>query len=119
MVHLTAANCEESEGWDKVLDSVMSRDIKTNGYVNYIEKEVNDDGPETTVIIRSMVNEFDLILVGRRYNLESQQTSGLKEWSEFPELGILGDLLASVEFSGRCSALVVQQQQIRKATSLK
>ncbi|XP_024036837.1 LOW QUALITY PROTEIN: cation/H(+) antiporter 4 [Citrus clementina] len=114
-----AANCEESEGWDKVLDSVMSRDIKTNGCMNYIEKEVNDDGPETTVIIRSMVNEFDLILVGRRYNLESQQTSGLKEWSEFPELGILGDLLASVEFSGRCSALVVQQQQIRKATSLK
>ncbi|KAH9714170.1 Cation/H(+) antiporter 3 [Citrus sinensis] len=109
----------ESEGWDKVLDSVMSRDIKTNGYMNYIEKEVNDDGPETTVIIRSMVNEFDLILVGRRYNLESQQTSGLKEWSEFPELGILGDLLASVEFSGRCSTLVVQQQQIRKATSLK
>ncbi|KAH9665764.1 cation/H(+) antiporter 4 [Citrus sinensis] len=109
----------ESEGWDKVLDSVMSRDIKTNGCMNYIEKEVNDDGPETTVIIRSMVNEFDLILVGRRYNLESQQTSGLKEWSEFPELGILGDLLASVEFSGRCSALVVQQQQIRKATSLK
>ncbi|KAH9665765.1 cation/H(+) antiporter 4 [Citrus sinensis] len=119
VVHLTAANCEESEGWDKVLDSVMSRDIKTNGCMNYIEKEVNDDGPETTVIIRSMVNEFDLILVGRRYNLESQQTSGLKEWSEFPELGILGDLLASVEFSGRCSALVVQQQQIRKATSLK
>ncbi|KAK9229019.1 hypothetical protein WN944_021976 [Citrus x changshan-huyou] len=119
VVHLTAANCEESEGWDKVLDSVMSRDIKTNGYMNYIEKEVNDDGPETTVIIRSMVNEFDLILVGRRYNLESQQTSGLKEWSEFPELGILGDLLASVEFSGRCSTLVVQQQQIRKATSLK
>lgn len=119
VVHLTAANCEESEGWDKVLDSVMSRDIKTNGCMNYIEKEVNDDGPETTVIIRSMVNEFDLILVGRRYNLESQQTSGLKEWSEFPELGIPGDLLASVEFSGRCSTLVVQQQQIRKATSLK
>lgn len=47
MVHLTAANCEESEGWDKVLDSVMSRDIKTNGCMNYIEKEVNDDGPET------------------------------------------------------------------------
>lgn len=102
-----------------MLDSVMSRDIKTNGYMNYIEKEVNDDGPETTVIIRSMVNEFDLILVGRRYNLESQQTSGLKEWREIPELGILGDLLASVEFSGRCSTLVVQQQQIRKATSLK
>lgn len=33
VVHLTAANCEESEGWDKVLDSVMSRDIKTNGYM--------------------------------------------------------------------------------------
>ncbi|KAK3219948.1 hypothetical protein Dsin_013918 [Dipteronia sinensis] len=67
-------------------------------------------GHETAMIIRSIVNDFNLIVVGRD-KLESQQTSGLIEWSEFPELGVLGDLFASVDYSGRCSVLVVQQQE--------
>ncbi|KAH7565294.1 hypothetical protein JRO89_XS09G0182200 [Xanthoceras sorbifolium] len=98
------------ENWDEMRDSEVLKEVKTNGYINYIKKEVAD-GPDTAVIVRSMVNEFNLIIVGRRHNLECPQTSGLKAWSEFPELGLLGDLFASTDYSGRCSVLVVQQQE--------
>jgi hypothetical protein len=38
-------------------------------------------------------------------------TSGLAVWSsECPELGVLGDMLASAEFASRVSILVIQQQ---------
>ncbi|KAH7565171.1 hypothetical protein JRO89_XS09G0152900 [Xanthoceras sorbifolium] len=76
-----------SEDWDRMHDSIMLREVKTNGYINYVEKEVAD-GPETATIIHNMVNEYDMIIVGRRNNEESQQTTGLKEWSECPELGV-------------------------------
>ncbi|TXG68863.1 hypothetical protein EZV62_003798 [Acer yangbiense] len=102
-----AGTCED---WDRMRDSIVLREVKTNGYINYMEKEVAD-GPETAMTIHSMVNDFDLIIVGRRNNVESQQTTGLKQWSEFPELGVLGDLLASIDYAGRCSVLVVQQQE--------
>ncbi|KAI9159787.1 hypothetical protein LWI28_001913 [Acer negundo] len=113
VLHLTANDNNQpsaNKHWDDMRDSEVLRDVKTNGYINYMHKEVAD-GHETTMIIRSMVNNFKLIIVGRRDKLESQQTSGLIGWSEFPELGVLGDLFASVDYSGRCSVLVVQQQE--------
>uniref|UniRef100_J3KVH9 Uncharacterized protein n=1 Tax=Oryza brachyantha TaxID=4533 RepID=J3KVH9_ORYBR len=61
--------------------------------------------------------QFDLVVVGRRGGGEgddlegSALTSGLSEWSECPELGVLGDMLASAEFASKVSILVVQQQQ--------
>lgn len=114
VIHLIPSNPNHAmKEWEKMLDSVALRDVKTNGYINYMEKAVAG-GPDTARIIHSMVNEYNLIIVGRRDNMESPQTSGLKEWSEFPELGILGDLFASADYSGRCSVLVVQQQQTVK-----
>ncbi|TXG68861.1 hypothetical protein EZV62_003796 [Acer yangbiense] len=113
VLHLTANDNTQpsaNKHWDDMQDSEVLRDVKTNGYINYMHKEVAD-GHETAMIIRSMVNNFNLIIVGRRDKLESQQTSGLIEWSEFPELGVLGDLFASVDYSGRCSVFVVQQQE--------
>jgi hypothetical protein len=60
-----------------------------------------------------MMNEYDLIIVGRRHNVNSPQTSGLAEWSEFPELGTLGDLLASSDLNNGTSVFVVQQQKMK------
>ena len=45
----------------------------------------------------------------------SPQTSGLAEWNEFPELGIIVDLFASSDISSRTSVFVVQQQKQRIA----
>ncbi|KAK0594779.1 hypothetical protein LWI29_000442 [Acer saccharum] len=112
IVHLTPENegSPHHEDWNAVIDNEMLREVKSNGYVSYMEKAVAD-GPETAIIVHSMVTEFDLIIVGRRYNMESPQTSGLQQWSEFPEMGVLGDILASVDHGGKCSVLVVQQQE--------
>ncbi|KAJ0006820.1 hypothetical protein Pint_29637 [Pistacia integerrima] len=113
-VRLTVAQfiSKSDEGevdWEKILDSEVLRDAKCSEYINYIKHVVND-GRGTVNVVHSMVNEFDLIIVGRRYNIEDPQTSGLKEWSEFPEIGVMGDLLASKDLTGKCSVLVVQQQ---------
>ncbi|WCJ21279.1 Cation/hydrogen exchanger family protein [Euphorbia peplus] len=80
--------------------------------IEYVKKFVND-GPETAMAIRSIANKHDLFMVGRRYRIKSPITSGLSEWVEIPELGIIGDILASKDVDTRAAVLVVQQQ-IRK-----
>ncbi|KAJ0006821.1 hypothetical protein Pint_29634 [Pistacia integerrima] len=110
VIHLVAAGNEEGDKWGKMLDTVILRDVKDNGYIHYKEKVVSG-GPESATMLHALVHEFSLMIVGRRVDLESRQTSGLKEWSEFPELGALGDLLASADYCSRCSILIVQQQQ--------
>jgi hypothetical protein len=120
VVRFVAIGNEELSNWDKVVDCEILKDVKLNNvgdeYVIYIEEMVKD-GPQTALIVRSMADEYDLIIVGRRHNIVSPQTSGLAEWSEFPELGIIGDLLASSDINSRTSVLVVQQQQLRIPSS--
>ncbi|KAI7979458.1 Cation/H(+) antiporter 15 [Camellia lanceoleosa] len=60
--------------------------------------------------IRSIDNTlYDLFIVGRGQGMVSPLTAGLTDWSEFPELGAIGDLLASSDFAATMSVLVVQQ----------
>jgi hypothetical protein len=115
VVQFVATGGDVDSRWDKLLDNEILKDVKLNNvgdeYVIFLEEMVKD-GPQTALIVRSMVDEYDLIIVGRRHKVESPQTSGLAEWSEFPELGIIGDLLASSDLNSKTSVLVMQQQQI-------
>ncbi|KAM0995844.1 hypothetical protein ACFX13_005984 [Malus domestica] len=115
VIRLVAANSVACTDWDSVLDTEEMKGFRYNdvgeGFVIYLE-EVVKDGPQTALVLRSMVDEFDLIIVGRRHMVQSQQTAGLSEWSEFPELGTLGDLLASPDINCRASILVIQQQRM-------
>ncbi|GAV77558.1 Na_H_Exchanger domain-containing protein [Cephalotus follicularis] len=110
VIRLISPSDEGCTDWVKMLDSEVLMDVKYNAFIKYTEQSVKD-GPETALVVRSMVHEFDLFIVGRRYNEESPQTSGLKEWCEYPELGIIGDLFASSDLDASCSVVVVQQQQ--------
>ncbi|GAB2274284.1 hypothetical protein Dimus_009050 [Dionaea muscipula] len=74
-------------------------------------EEVTRDGAETALKLRSMAEDHNLMIVGRRYGLDCPQTSGLMEWTELRELGIVGDLLSSPDLRCKTSVLVVQQQQ--------
>lgn len=76
--------------------------------VLYVER-VSNNGDETVGIIRSIGVKFDLFVVGRGLGVLSPLTAGLAEWSECPELGPIGDLLLTSEFSSTASVLVVQQ----------
>lgn len=74
----------------------------------YTEKVVNN-GEDTVAAIRSIDTVHDLFIVGRGQGMISPLTAGLTDWSECPELGAIGDLLASADFAATVSVLVVQQ----------
>ncbi|XP_010277628.1 PREDICTED: cation/H(+) antiporter 15-like [Nelumbo nucifera] len=97
---------------EKKLDDEYIHEFKTkvtgDESITYIEKIVNN-GEETVALIRSMGNAYDLYIVGRGQGIVSPLTAGLTDWSECPELGAIGDLLASSDFGVTVSVLVVQQ----------
>ncbi|KAL3741521.1 hypothetical protein ACJRO7_017054 [Eucalyptus globulus] len=114
VVHL---GVDEEEGgvisWDKMIDREALKVFQEGFFGKNVEyrKEIMEDGPKTARLVRSMAHQFDLIIVGRRHGIESIQTAGLSAWTELPELGILGDLLASSDLDILSSVLVVQQQK--------
>ncbi|CAA6675592.1 unnamed protein product [Spirodela intermedia] len=67
------------------------------------------NGEETVATIRSMGGSYDLCIVGSGHGVGAPLTSGMMDWSECPELGPIGDLMASSDFSATVSVLVVQQ----------
>ncbi|XP_071724993.1 cation/H(+) antiporter 15-like [Rutidosis leptorrhynchoides] len=73
-------------------------------------EEVAVDSVEMVSVLRSLRTGYDLIFVGRRHRSSSPLFTGLTEWSEFPELGHIGDMLASSDLKCQISVLVVQQQ---------
>ncbi|GMJ12717.1 CATION/H+ EXCHANGER 8 [Hibiscus trionum] len=95
---------------ERMLDDEMLRLIKGSVHLTYIEEQVKD-GPETSNFLRSIVEDYQLIIVGRRYKSKDPRTFGLEQWCEFQELGVIGDLLSSLDFVGDYSLLIVQQQR--------
>ncbi|KAJ7969435.1 Cation/H(+) antiporter like [Quillaja saponaria] len=92
---------------DEYIHDFMMKNASDESIV-FIEKVVNN-GEETVAAIRSMENVHDLFIVGRGQGMISPLTAGLTDWSECPELGAIGDLLASSDFAATVSVLVVQQ----------
>ncbi|KAL9658917.1 hypothetical protein QQ045_028282 [Rhodiola kirilowii] len=117
-VHLTMirlvenGNVSSDNLMDKKLDNAMLSEfrdnVKGNQKVKYIE-EVVMDGSGTIAVVRSMEEAFELIIVGHRHDEHSQLMMGLTDWTESSELGTVGDILASSDFRGHSTVLVVQQ----------
>ncbi|KAL2317410.1 hypothetical protein Fmac_031286 [Flemingia macrophylla] len=80
--------------------------IKRHDY----REEVVRDSVEMINVIRTLEGCYDLILVGRRHQSESAMFSGLTEWIDYPELGLVADMLVSSDSTFDGSVLVVQQQ---------
>ena len=110
-----AAGEEDEEKWESVMDAEVLKDVRhyalsANRHATYAE-EVVRDGSEMAPLVKGMVDEYDLIIAGRSHPAACRQMSGLDlAWTEFPELGVVGDLLASKDIYGKASVLVVQQQ---------
>ncbi|GAB2232645.1 hypothetical protein Droror1_Dr00011687 [Drosera rotundifolia] len=81
-----------------------------NDHFEY-EENVVRDGVELAEAIQGVEGSFDLILVGRNHQ-QSQLLFGLDKWSDFPELGVVGDMLAAAETGSAASVLVIQQQKL-------
>ncbi|XP_059627064.1 cation/H(+) antiporter 3-like [Cornus florida] len=113
VLRLAAVENTGEENWETILDTENLKDIRLQsslrGNVMYREEKVSD-GPGTATIVHSMEEIYDLIIVGRHHRSDSPVLSGLLEWAEVPELGAIGNLLASPDVSQPVSVLVVQQQ---------
>ncbi|CAN1252891.1 Cation/H(+) antiporter 4 [Linum perenne] len=117
-VHLTIIHMvvkEDAQNADREGDIVLRGFLQETAEhlnVQYLEKFVSD-GSETIKLVTSIASQYDLFVVGRRsdIDIDSPQIGGLANWSEFPELGLIGDLLASNDVQTRGSVLVVQQQK--------
>lgn len=111
--HLVAKDCiAELEDLMEVGDEIL-QELKHSESVKY-QEVFTKDGSQTAGFLREIGNEHDFFIVGRRHGSMSPQTDGLSEWSEFPELGAIGDFLASPDLNSWASVLVVQQQLSRK-----
>ena len=83
------------------------------GGMGYLEKHVAD-GAELVAVLRGLQAEYRLFVVGRGRDRSSVLTEGLDEWAECLELGPVGDILASSDFSATASILIVQQYDAKK-----
>ncbi|CAN6561820.1 hypothetical protein C1H46_044051 [Malus baccata] len=77
-----------------------------NRSTQFVE-EIVKSWEETVNIVRGLEGEYDLYLVGRRYESSSPAWSLLDYCTDYDELGPLGDLLVSSTFNP--SVLIVQQ----------
>ncbi|WVZ91528.1 hypothetical protein U9M48_037687 [Paspalum notatum var. saurae] len=85
----------------------------SKGAMGYLEKHVAD-GAELVAVLRAMHADYRLFIVGRGRDRNSVLTEGLDDWAECLELGPVGDILASSDFSTTASVLIVQQYDAKK-----
>ncbi|KAL1565779.1 hypothetical protein AAHA92_01463 [Salvia divinorum] len=85
---------------------------EANEHVIYREAVVKN-GEETMVVIHAMNDAcYDLWIVGRNH-VNPVLLQGLSNWTDIGELGVIGEYIASSDFSSNASVLVVQQQILR------
>ncbi|KAJ4795776.1 Cation/H(+) antiporter [Rhynchospora pubera] len=83
-----------------------------SGIVTYAERQVNS-GPETVTALSSMAGMYSLFIVGKGGpHLSTPMMAGIRDWEECPELGPIGDLLASDDFMDSGSVLIMQQHKV-------
>ncbi|KAI3876824.1 hypothetical protein MKX03_000825 [Papaver bracteatum] len=111
--------CNESVSIDverhKFLDDELVDHFRVNAMQDetlmYKEVEVNDVA-ETIWAVRSLHDDFDLMVVGRQQIIDPKVISGLDtDWEEFEDLGAIGALVTSPEYDTEGSILIVHQRQ--------
>lgn len=107
--HQSDADLMEQRRDTNMINEFMAKTKDSTNEVKYAEHTITE-GSETAVLLKSSSQDFELMLVGRRHDPESPILSGLSEWREIEELGVVGDMLASTDFGCRALILVIQQQ---------
>lgn len=109
-------SCDSISDWsrEKKIDSELFEEFKfgnaSNERVMCREVAVKDM-EEIMSAISTLTNEgYDLLMVGMRHQSNSLLAGALNEWVEYPELGVIGGLLASPDFGTNVSILVIRQQ---------
>ncbi|XVF73618.1 hypothetical protein PTKIN_Ptkin12aG0216600 [Pterospermum kingtungense] len=80
------------------------------GKAGFLEKHVSD-GVGTVAALKEIADMYSLFIVGKGGRGHSPLTDGMSDWEECPELGLVGDLLASSEMNISGSVLVIQRHR--------
>ncbi|KAF7844793.1 cation/H(+) antiporter 15-like [Senna tora] len=94
---------------DEYVDSFRFKAVYNDDSITYSEEEVHNDEELTSLLHELDCDEYDLYIVGQGSGRSSMIFSKSLEWSDNPELGVVGDMLASNSFGTKSSILVVQQ----------
>ncbi|KAG9445064.1 hypothetical protein H6P81_016404 [Aristolochia fimbriata] len=88
--------------------------LKTHSHDTVVYREVLVDNVEELVgCLRTMGNDFNLMMTGRYHGGHADVEVALSTWSETEELGVIGDFLSSADFAANSvSVLVVQQRTL-------
>ncbi|KAJ8761966.1 hypothetical protein K2173_006568 [Erythroxylum novogranatense] len=106
----TTSYVDEQQRLDDAFVSEFRLKCASEINISYVEKVANSDEDIVSTLQEMDPKsgfEPDLYVVGKGGGIISPLTKGLLDWSEFPELGAIGDLLAMSTFA-RGSVLVVQ-----------
>lgn len=107
---------KESEMDKKLDDGLVTQFwLKSEGKERIAYREVVvRNGEETIAAIQGMDKQrYDLWIVGRKHGINPLLLSGLANWSDENDLGVIGEYVASADFNSRASVLAVQQQILR------
>lgn len=102
------AGTERSKTLDADILSNLKVKTECSEKISYIEKVVSC-GMDVIEVAKSVVNAYNLVMVGRRHG-DSTIMRQLAKWNERGDLGAIGEILAASELKGEASVLVVQQQ---------
>ncbi|TKY73542.1 Cation/H(+) antiporter 15 [Spatholobus suberectus] len=121
-VDRTVANDEAHGLLSTVLDSRQEKEldeeyvsmfrlmaVNNEDSITYAAKEVHTGDDVPLVLNELDRGGYDLYVLGHGKGRNSMVLSNLLEWTDCPELGVIGDMLASNSFGSRSSVLVVQQ----------
>ncbi|KAL5549492.1 hypothetical protein UlMin_004723 [Ulmus minor] len=103
---------EKQREMDEKCVNEFKHKTKNNSNVNLTEVEVSNVDGIVKVIGEFESDEFDLIIVGRGRQDSSLIMPVSSDWSEYPELGPLGDNLVCSNIAANAWILIVQQGQI-------
>ncbi|XP_027337486.1 cation/H(+) antiporter 15-like [Abrus precatorius] len=95
----------------KMLDTQILSEFRLKAFRNErvsYKDELVTNGRDVLSVIECMESCYDLVIVGRSH-AQSQLMSELTKWKH-GELGIVGEILASLNIKAKSSILVVQQQ---------
>ncbi|KAG5014881.1 hypothetical protein JHK82_020561 [Glycine max] len=94
---------------DEYISSFRLTAVNNDDSITFSEIDAHADEDIPAILNELEKNGCDLYIVGQGNCRNSRVFSNLLKWCDCPELGVIGDILASNDFGSRSSLLVVQQ----------
>ncbi|CAJ1968075.1 unnamed protein product [Sphenostylis stenocarpa] len=124
-----AFHCDPNGLLSTVMDNVMQKELDdehifhfrhkalhNNDSITYSEKEVRIETGEEIPLVLNEIDKprCDLYVLGQGSGNKYTIFQRLLEWCDNPELGVMGDIVASTSFGTNSSLLVVQQYTMER-----